>query len=69
MISMEKNSLNKVEGHQVILDINFISHLLTSETLTISLKNSLEVKILLPAFSMKMMISLEEVSDMALVEE
>lgn len=69
MINMVKNSLNKVEGHQVIVASNSISHQPISETLTISLKNSSVVRILLQTFLMMTMISLVEVLEIDLEEE
>ena len=68
-INMVKNSLNKVEGHQVIVASNSISHQPISETLTISLKNSSVVRILLQTFLMMTMISLVEVLEIDLEEE
>ena len=69
MINMVKNSLNKVEDHQAIVASNSISHQPISETLTISLKNSSVVRILLQTFLMMTMISLVEVLEIDLEEE
>ena len=69
LISMAKNSLNKVGDHLVIVAHNSISHMLISKMLTIYSKNSLVVKILLPTSLMMMMISLVEVSDIVLEGE
>lgn len=71
MINMVKNSLNKEEDQmevEMVANIS-ISQLLISEMLMISSRNFLEVKIHLLTSLMMKMISLEEVSDMDLVEE
>ena len=70
-INMAKNSLNKVEDQKQV-EVETVANNSTSnnsEMLMISLKNFSEEEIHLPTFSMKKMISLEEVLDKALVEE
>jgi hypothetical protein len=70
-INMAKNSLNKVEDQKQVEVVAVANNSTSnnSEMLMISLKNFLEEEIHLPTFSMKMMISLEEVLDKVLVEE
>jgi hypothetical protein len=68
---MAKNSLNKVEDQKQVEVVAVANNSTSnnSEMLMISLKNFSEEEIHLPTFSMKMMISLEEVLDKVLVEE
>jgi hypothetical protein len=67
---MVNHSLNKVEDHKEVVEVaNSSISILISEMPTISSKNFLEVKILLPTFSTMTTISSQGVSDMVLVEE
>ena len=69
-INMVNHSLNKVEDHKEVVEVaNSSISILISEMPTISSKNFLEEKILLPTFSTMTTISSQGVSDMVLVEE
>jgi len=67
---MVNHSLNKVEDHKEVVEVaNSSISILISEMPTISSKNFLEVKILLPTFSTMTTISSQGDSDMVSVEE